>query len=302
VEGEVFLVYHPVRRGWAGFAVTMSDVIQRTLPEIDITAPPARLSEALLVPFTDILATARRIRFLPYGPLDRLDLHALPWRDAPLLTFVPVTYGIDVPGRRVERASSTSRPTALVVADPRSDLPAAREEAQVVIASLERSKAWSVDRIWGKEATSLAVRNAIELADTDLLHYAGHGVFEGRDGLESGLLIAEGSSLSVTDILTLSRVPRRVVLSGCETARTAPEARAEGLGLAQAFVVAGASTVIAATRPVSDTVARSIMSALHDAAPDDEPEDIAAALQRAEVVLSRSAPDADWSSFRVLVP
>ena len=87
--------------------------------------------------------------------------------------------------------------------------------------------------------------------------------------------------------------PARVVLSGCDAAKS--EGDAEGLGLAQAFVVAGAEEVLAPVRPVSDTLAAELATRVHrDRAP------LADALRAASLSLHAGDARADWAAFRVL--
>ncbi|WP_437935122.1 CHAT domain-containing protein [Sorangium sp. So ce341] len=309
-DGELVLAYHPVREGWAAFAVTGEGARAVALGPVDPRAAPARLGAQLLGPFAEEIGRARRLRFAAYGPLDRLDLHALPHAGQPLLARVPAAYGLDLPPRPAAPASPRS---AVVVGDPRGDLPAARAEAAARAADLAR-RGWAVEHLAGQAATHDAVRAAVERPGVSLLHYAGHGVFEGRDGFRSGLPLAGGGWLTVGDVLALERVPPVVVLSGCDTARTAELARAEGLGLAQAFAAAGASAVVAAARPVRDALAAELMAALYGgpagAASGPPPEragprlfvdDVPAALGAVELHLLRAHPEGDWTSFRAIV-
>jgi tetratricopeptide (TPR) repeat protein len=302
-EGELLLVYHPSLVGWVGLAVSARGVLkEHPLGALDLGAPPAKLAEALLSPFRDAIAGAGRVRFAAYGPLDRVDLHALPWEGKPLLERVPVTYGLDLAPRPREPGAPGARPTAVLVADPREDLPAARREAGAVKSSLEGS-GWKVVLLEGREATHRAVREVVELPGAELLHYAGHGLFGGRDGWESGLPLAENGWLTVADVLALRRVPARVILSGCETARTAGEVEVSslgGLGVAQAFTAAGAESVVAATRPVGDLLADRMMRRLYGADPSGFLLDPAASLRAAQIALANEDDGADWSSFRVL--
>jgi CHAT domain-containing protein len=153
----------------------------------------------------------------------------------------------------------------------------------------------------GSLATHPAVRDAIQDPAVDLLHYAGHGTFDGPDGWESGLPLAGGGRLTVADVLALRRVPSLVLLSGCETARTAAEGQVAGLGIAQAFVLAGARVVVAATRRVDDALAARLMKAVYRALGAGD-RDLAAALGKAQLAIATESPDQDWSSFEVLVP
>lgn len=297
-EGELFLVYHPLPAGWAGFAVTRDGVVARDLGPVDRAAPADELSGILLEPFRAEILAARRIRVLASGALDQLDVHALPWDERPLLALAPVVYGVDVLAARV--GAAVMGPEALVVSDPRSDLPAARREAQALVTRLRETPGLHVRLLEGPTATHAAFRAAIESPSIELLHYAGHGTFTGHDGWDSGISLADGASVTVGDVLALARVPRRVVLSGCETARTAGGAPA-GLGLGQAFVLAGAEAVVAATRPVDDVLTARLMAAFYGAGAG-APHDAAARLREAELAAFADAPASDWSSFRVLVP
>ena len=104
--------------------------------------------------------------------------------------------------------------------------------------------------------------------------------------------------MRVGDILALSRVPRFVVLSACEAARTDRGARPESLGVAQAFVTRGAEAVIAPTRPVADDLAAALMRELYA----HPAEDLVTSLTRAQRTLDKARPDSDWAAYRVLVP
>ncbi|MFI5301982.1 MAG: CHAT domain-containing protein, partial [Polyangiales bacterium] len=296
--GVVELLYVPTRDGWIGFASSHGSLETRRLGPIDATAPAATLATQLLVPFADRINDAARLWILPMGPLRAVDFHALPWSGAPLLAKTIVEYPLDVSDVRASEDAALG--PALIVGDANDDLPAARVEATDVADKLARSPAAHVERLIGSQATRRAVEAG--LVSADLFHYAGHGIFSGADGWQSALTLADATALSVGDILALTRVPRWVVLSGCETARSEAHATADGLGLAQAFVLAGARGVVASTRPVDDRLAADVMRALyadltrdHDRAPD-----LGAALRRVVLEIASRTPDRDVGAFRVL--
>lgn len=296
--GEVILAYHPLPGGWVGFAASGETVEVRRfdLPE-GVLARPAELARRLLAPFQARIEQAQRVRVLPYGDLRTVDFHALPFGDDILLAARPVVYGLDV----ATRAESPPRPgrRALVVANPRGDLPAADVEAGEVTAALHRQEpAWSTATLQGTAATADAVRRG--LARVDLLHYAGHGIFSGFGGWESVLPLAEHSQLALGDVLALAEVPPWVVLSACETARSGSEAPAEGLSLAHAFLLAGSRSVIATTRPVGDRAAEGLFTGMYrrwGSTPD-----LAVLLQQAQLAWRRRDRGGDWSSFRLFEP
>lgn len=291
--GELLLTWHPVGEGWVGLAATDAAVAARP---VSLPASVEGAAEALLGPFEAEIRAAKRLRLLPYGAVRRYDLHALAFPDqAPLIATLPVAYGVDLPRGRQDVSALDKPEATLVVGDPRGDLPAARAESRSVRAALGgRAEVISLE---SSAATHPAV--VTSLARSDLFHYAGHGEFAGRDGFSSGLPLAEGGRLDVADILALERAPDRVVLSGCETATAAADARAESLGLAQAFVVAGSGAVVAAVRPVDDRLASELSRKLYAEGP---PLDMPAALRRAQLSLAGEKPQSDWATFRVLVP
>jgi tetratricopeptide (TPR) repeat protein len=292
--GELTLGYFAGDGAWYGFAAEGGRVRAARLGAIDPGGSREALARALLAPFAGELARARRLDVVAYGSARSIDVHALPWPRAPLGTTLPVTYPLDLAGAAADPLPSGR---ALVVGDPSSDLRGARVDLESVIRQLGATPAWSVTTLRGAAATSAAVQRALGAAD--LFHYSGHARFAGRDGVTSALTLAEDGELSVTDVLALPRVPSRVLLFGCETGRASREARAEGLGLAQAFLLAGARQVVATTRPVDDTVASTIARAVY-----------AHLAERADLSEALRAAQADawergvvgWEAFRVLAP
>ena len=293
--GELRVHYVRTEEGWAALTSAEAHVAVHALGDIPFDADNRTLGQRLLVPLAREIASAKRIRVATHGPLRGVDFHALDFDGKPLIAHKPVVYAVDAPPRAAHHAAN---PHALVVGDPRGDLGSARKEAQVVAESL-RAKGWTVRESLGTAATLEAVRAAIASPELRLLHYAGHGVFEGHDGWESGLPLASGSWLTIGDVLALPRVPPQVVLSGCETAKGASSS-APALGIAQSFVAAGAREVVAATRPVDDALAAQVMTRVMTAL--DASTDLGTALARAQADLAREMPGTDWATFRVLVP
>ena len=296
-SGELVVVYFPSSEGWFAFAVDHEGVGVYQLGRIDPAGSVEELGQRLLDPMADALRVARRIRFAPYGALRVVDFHALIFGGKPLVQHAPVVFGVDLQPRLDAVRNNGHR--ALVVGDPRGDLAAARTEAARVGRALRAAK-WDVSSMTGTIATHDGVRDALAVEGLQLFHYAGHGVFEGRDGWESGLPLAGGTWLTIGDVLALPRVPDRVVLSGCETARTSTNTVVTGLGLAQAFVVAGSREVVAAMRPVDDALAAAVAEQL--TANAEGAMDLAMGLAAAQRKVSIEHPTWDWAAFRVLVP
>ena len=297
--GTLLLGYHQGTRGWVAFAATSTRVRAVRIGDVDPSASPSTLARTLLSPFATEIAHASRIDVHADGALAALDVHALAWEGRPLLERAPIAYPLDIGGRESSVSEATLRaPRALVVGDPRGDLPAARAEAAATAATLALIDGSEVRVLVGRDATRAAVLAA--LGDVRLLHWAGHGVFSGRDGWSSALPLAGDERLTLGDVLTLPTTPPLVVLSGCETARSGDAAHpGAALGLAHAFLLSGAREVIAATRVVDDAVTARLMGELYRALPAT-PRDLAAALRDAQRAMAKSDPASDWGAFRAL--
>jgi tetratricopeptide (TPR) repeat protein len=299
--GELIVTFHPGRDGWIGFGSSLEGVTAFRFEEPPPGASPGDLSERLLAPLRPAIARASYLRFLASGSLRTVDFQALPWEDGQLLDRVSVSYGFDAPSPAASAspAGSAGARVALVVADPTSDLPVAKRESEEISAILRAQPGWSVTFLVNDQASSARVRDALGTAA--LFHYAGHGWFGGRAGFESALGLAEGGSLTVGDVLALPRAPALVVLAACETARSTDDTGGEGLGLAHAFLAAGARGVVAPMRAVEDSLAARVSGALYASMVTKE-FDAALALRNAQRAVRATAPDADWAAFRLVVP
>jgi hypothetical protein len=305
--GESVLLYYPLDGGtgtaggpatasrWAAFAQSERGTDAKILDCIPPAGgfDPLAAADCLLEPFAAHLESPQHIRVLPAGPLQDVDFHALPWRGASLVATAPVTFGLDLPPH--DRLSSAPA-TALIVGDPRGDLPAARREARSIDDLLSTLLEDATATLLGDDADLPSIRR--ELERTDLFHYAGHAVFGGSGGWSSMLPLAGDASLGVGDILALRRSPDLVVLSGCETARAADGQASQGIGIAHAFLAAGSNVVLAAARPVEDDLADALINGFY--AHWREGASPAQALGLAQLALSAGEPARDWFSFRLM--
>ncbi len=289
---ELLVVFHPGTDGWWGFAEGDAGVTARRLGQLDTRQGPEELGAQLLEPFRKELSAAGRVVFLPYGELRNVDLHALPLDGQPLLATREVVYAMDL--EAADTSNVRAERKALVVGDPGGDLPAARLEATAVTQAL-RAKGVPVTLITGSDAKSESILS--EVTQATIMHFAGHGRFDGADGWSSSLVTASGE-MQVGELMTLPSAPAWVVLSGCETAR-ATEAAVEMMGVAQAFIVSGAEAVLASTRPVPDASSSAVMKALYatDAAGDAS----SLATVSREALLKLRDAGGDWGAYRVWV-
>ncbi len=277
-QDEVQIVYAKLPRGWIGLAASADGVVKH---DVSPSEP-----SALVKPFLGLFAGKKRITARALGALGAVDLHAAPEIGAPLVYRL----GLD----RAPRAPSSGAKVVMVI-DPSGDYPAMAREAEIARRALE-GRGLAVKALAGEAATRGAVLEALEDPSVDLFYYLGHAAFEGRDGERSALWLAGYGRLTVTDVLAARRVPLRVVLAGCEAGRSS------AVGVAHAFVMAGAASVVAASRPVDAGFAARFVRGLAEEQGEDPFGDPAAAAARVGRSMRQKEPSSDWASFRVIVP
>ncbi len=287
-EGEAWLLLHPAGDHACRVLAATARGAKTFVAQASPSDPPEALAAALLGPLDEALGDVVRLRVLTSGAWQSVDVHALPFHGGPLVARASVVFALDVPP---PARSPDPRASALVVANPEDDLPETEREATRARDRLRSSM--NVVDLSGRAATKGAFTEAVAAASW--LHFAGHGRYAA--GWDSGLRLADGVTFTVRDVLALPRVPAHVVLSGCETARSAPT-RALDLGLPEAFVVRGAEEVVAAIRPVADATAADLVGALYASAP---PGDLASALAAAQRAASGRSAAGDWAAYRVIV-
>ena len=261
--GELMVLLAPLSTGWVALLATEAGVASVPLGALELSAAPEVLGPALLGPLEPWLAEAEVVTLLPLGAVRGLDLGALPTPAGERLgSRVPVRTSLDL-GAAPPAAARLGR--VAVVADPSGNLPSARTEgAAVARAHADRTE---VRQLLGRQAERRAL--VAELSQVDLLHFAGHASFR-DDGWDAALLLARGEELSTADILVAEAVPPVVIMAACESSRSR-EAAIERLGLAQAFLVAGAQHVVAVDAPVPDALALAFSEGLHGALAAWEP-------------------------------
>ena len=160
----------------------------------------------------------------------------------------------------------------LVVADPAEDahLPGAEEEG-VAVADLfegfnttESSTRVEVKRLFGPiDATRTNVLRELMLRRYDILHFAGHCVFEwdGDPNLSGWIFNAKRKELlSANELNRIDQVPKFVFSNACESGVTPDRARDRNPRLAPSFAEAffnrGVANFVCTAWPVDDVAAR----------------------------------------------
>ena len=212
------------------------------------------LHDLLWRPLAATLPQVDEVRIVPGGALGSLPFAAL-WDGERYL---------------VERHRACILPSVELALEVQ---PCTRPASAVMFADTQRLHGAAIEaaafaEVWpharvlqGDALTCAAARGA--LADAALVHVACHGEFRADAPQFSALHLADGA-LTAFDIqgLRLARAPL-VVLSACETARADVARGDEAIGLVRAFLVAGASRVIATQWSIDDAVTAEWMRALH---------------------------------------
>lgn len=212
------------------------------------------------------------------GRLAGVPIAALRANGRPLVAIRPVV--------RAPRLSAVgcvaARPAfhgAVVIADAQGDRPATAQVAT------EIATRFGVAPAIGMAATSDALFAA---AKDDVLHVAVHGSIE----LGVGTLLLHDRPVSALEIAGHGDGPALVVLSACVSGVSDDSEQATSL--ANAFLAAGSSQVIATLRPVTEPGARELMHQFYEGGGARDP---ARTLARIQASLASNSTNTDWPNF-----
>jgi len=232
---------------------------------------------------------------LVIGALGKVPLAALRDHDGSLsIARRPL---VRVLGLRASGPESRGTGPAMVIADPRGDLPSAAAEGAVVTEALG-----SGALVFGSSTLFPATRDRLWAAgDAAVLHIAGH---VGQLGRWRVLRLADGD-VGPSEMVQRRLAPRIAVLAGCGSAAALDE---EGWGsIAAALLESGTAVVIATDRSVDDAATLVVMRNFY--AQRDWRTDPARALARVQQALAARGVIAhdvatqarSWAAFSVLV-
>ena len=213
-----------------------------------------RLEQQLIEPLEGDLE-GRDLIVVPTGPL-----HALPW--ALLAPFrgrtMAVSPSISLWFSR-ERQALVSRPAngsgVVFVAGPKV------AHAEIEIARIRTACYPRARVLQGPAATSQAVMRALE--GRELAHVVAHGNFRADNPQFSSLNLYDGP-LTVYDLESLTRVPRWMVLSACDSGRTTVHPGNELMGTSAALLSLGTGAIVSSVAPVPEDGVTSVMVNLHE--------------------------------------
>ena len=251
-----------------------------------------------------LLVPDRDLYDLPFAALQDADGRYL--IESHSIRVVPsIGTAIELEERATARARS-SEPSALVVGGPNfrdwaKPLAHAKKEAKLVHVIIDTSDAYE-DRammLIGDAATKEAVVAAIP--SCDIIHLATHGE---QGGVLLGGQTREAGTLSMAEVQALELRAQLVVLSECDSFRGKLSHSDGVIGIARAFITAGALELVASLWKVDDSATCNLMKAFYEALLSGEDElrnDAAAAMQKAMVSMIRQGKRSvlEWAGFVV---
>ncbi len=207
---------------------------------------------------TTHLTGVERIIFAPHALGHVIPWSVIAWRmgwktsdGLPLQLITLPTIGV-LPHLR--QRSSCQGDQTLVAGNPLGDLKYAEGEAREVARMLKTIP------LIGRYVTKKAVLE--RLSNSSIVHLSTHAYFDPESPLESGIILSDGI-LTAREIISNRLQADLVVLSACQTGIALPLAGDELAGLAQAFLFAGARSLLVSLWVVDDMATATLMNTFY---------------------------------------
>lgn len=271
---------------WSRFRIG-ADFALRVGPALMATARAGlrELSDLLVSPVADLLPPSGSLLVVPHRRLTEVPFHALDDGTGPLVARWTISVAPTSTG--TTETVDVSRGHALVLGVPDEHAPHVASEVAAVDHHLGAASVHL-----GDEATADVLLTGA--GEADVLHLACHGLYHAGNPLFSSLRLAD-RWVTAAEILQLDLRGALVVLSACESGRQGGST-AEPVGLAWAFLAAGASGLVVSQWVVHDDVTAQLMSALYEHLVSGLP--APQALRLAQLATARQHPHPfHWAPF-----
>lgn len=241
-------------------------VEKKTFAEIQ---PAARELYDLLIPAN--LASGKQLCLLPDKSLHRLAFNTLVSKegryllDEYALFYAPSASVLVLASENAQHKSAPDSESVLAIGNPTFDreenphlpnLESAATEARNVAANYSRSF-----ELIGNDATKEKFLR--QMANVDVVHFAGHYIANRQSPGNSKLLFAGGELRSFELSPFRLSTNRLVVLSACETGSGVYNKSEGAIGIARTFLALGAPMVIASQWQVDSEPTKDLMKAFH---------------------------------------
>ena len=242
-------------------------------------------------PLLPLLGKWRRVMIVPHGQLASVPFAAL--HDGRHFVVDHGTIGLAPSAHLALHALSrgTQNPMRVLALGESARLPHAAREARTVAGLLPFGQAFV-----GPDATLANLR--AHARNANVIHLACHAQFRTDNPVFSALHLVD-EVLTAESIESLHLPAALVVLSGCETALGDESGGDEMLGLTRAFLIAGASRVLASLWPVDDATTAELMAEFYGGLRRGQPP--AAALRQAQLIARQRRPHPFyWAPFSMM--
>jgi CHAT domain-containing protein/tetratricopeptide (TPR) repeat protein len=255
---QELLVGAPDTPGWLALQQAIARGADLDLWAEEVETFRRRLWDVLIGPIAARLAAfglkrGAPVLLLPHGGLWVLPLHVASDGERAFLDEYTIVQGPSLDTLNTPASAPMEVVNPIVAAGP-----------NLANADLEAS---AVSRILGAgeplRGGAVTIARVIELArDASIVHLACHGLYDWEDPFESALVLADGERLTWRRVVADFKLPRAplVTLSACETGVADTfELPDEVIGLATAFLLAGASGVVSSLWAVDDAATALLM-------------------------------------------
>jgi hypothetical protein len=276
---------------WSRFRVGAAFTSRNEASLLATTTDSLRsLYRLLVAPVQDLLAgiEGASLTVIPHRTLHRVPFHILHDGTGYLCEQRTITL---MPSTARARPSAAAPPPArrgtLIFAVPDLLAPSIAAEARTLATVMPEARL-----VLGSDASHQRLRE--ELPGPAVLHLACHGLYRSANPLFSALRLGD-RWVNAAEILDLDLGGALVTLSACESGRSAADS-AEPVGLAWAFLAAGASGVVVSQWLVDDDATAGLMAGMYAELAGGLPP--AEALRRAQLAAAaRSAHPYRWAPF-----
>lgn len=249
----------------------------------EATSSPAELSpaaldagkhlrETLLSPAQKYLTHDRRVFLVLDGPLGLLNPESLPgatsrwWIDEAIVSAVPSL-------ALLERTPDSVQPASLLLAmgdaDPSPGFPKL-PHAALELGAITKLFPSNSTRVYAGSAATPSQYGRAKPDQFQMIHFTAHGKAEAGNPLDSAVVLSrdpgtQANKLYAREIVDIPIHARLVTVSACKSAGSRTY-RGEGpVGLAWAFLRAGAGQVVAGLWNVNDEAGEDLMARFYDA-------------------------------------
>jgi CHAT domain-containing protein len=215
------------------------------------------LYDLLVRPLAGSLAGAERLVIVPHGPLHEVAFPTLHDGARYLIEDYEICHAPSASLLSHVRALPAAGRScgSLIMGVPDDNAPGVEAEVTAAADALPGAEVYL-----GKEATWPRLREGGRNAD--IVHLACHGLFASDSPLASGLKLAD-RWLTVRDLFSLELDGSIVVLSGCDTGRSAVGGGDDLVGLMRGFFAAGASALLMTLWALHDDTAGNLVALVY---------------------------------------